>query len=65
MITSQNQWQICIRDNGVGMEEGGCSATAGNGLHNMQMRVSEINCTVAWKRAQPSGTEVVLQANTI
>src|SRR5690606_37436688 len=50
VITSQHHWQICIRDDGTGMKEERFSAHTGNGLYNMQMRASEINCTLVWKQ---------------
>ncbi len=64
-ITSRSRWQITIRDNGRGMMEDEFPAGGGNGLYNMQMRASGINCDIVWGPVQPSGTAVVLQANTI
>jgi two-component system NarL family sensor kinase len=61
-IYSDRSWTIMIEDNGkwiAGNENGG------SGIENIKMRAAECNWNVIWKKAEPSGTVVVISDRTI
>jgi signal transduction histidine kinase len=56
--TSDSAWVFELIDNGVGLSS---SSAPGNGLNNINQRVSEINASLRWQKIEPSGTQVIIE----
>ncbi len=63
-ITSKENWEILISDNGHGFSKTESLGDCGNGLANMQIRSENIGCSIHWKQLSPSGTEVSIRPTT-
>ncbi|MFK7864720.1 MAG: sensor histidine kinase [Pseudohongiellaceae bacterium] len=54
----ESELSFTVSDDGIGLN---ASCPPGNGLNNMNQRISEINGSLQWQQLQPSGTRVVAQ----
>lgn len=64
-ITSIENWNISISDNGSGIENTTTKqATSGNGLTNMQARCAEVGWNIVWLPNEPNGTNVIISPTT-
>ncbi|MBS1588912.1 MAG: hypothetical protein JST52_04795 [Bacteroidetes bacterium] len=59
IITSNQYWEVCILDNGMGLLDTG-SEMGGNGLENIKKRATEMNWSVEWLNLQNGGTKFLV-----
>jgi signal transduction histidine kinase len=59
---SEDNWVICIEDNGKGFENN--LANNGSGVDNIKRRAAECGWNVEWVQLNPSGTLVIISETT-
>jgi len=61
-VFSDQYWYISIQDNGKGYDHE--LASKGSGINNIKNRAKECGWNVEWKKAEPSGTKVIISGST-
>lgn len=63
-ITSDNQWQVLIKDDGMGFTPDAITGESGNGIQNMKNRCMESGWSISWSAPLGNGTEVKIVHGT-
>jgi signal transduction histidine kinase/ligand-binding sensor domain-containing protein len=64
-VSSKENWEIAITDDGTGMPEDTSPFNSGNGLKNIRVRSHDAGWSVEWQKVIPQGTSLVIHPDLL